>query len=153
RPRLVVAGGATSDEEYPRSLADLAESTGVADDVALVGPQGRHELAELMRTATIVLVPSHSETYGLVALEAAASGVPVVAARTGGLAESVVDGVTGVLLPGWDPGTWSDAGTALLADPERLTSLGVGGRAHALTRRWSDVAGAMIGCYRTLLPG
>lgn len=151
RPRLVVAGGATSDEEYPRSLARLAESVGVADDVVLVGPQGRHELAELMRTATLVLVPSHSETYGLVALEAAASGVPVVAARTGGLAEAVVDGVTGVLLPGWEPDLWADAVTALLADPARAVALGAAGRQHALTRRWCDVADATVDTYRELL--
>jgi len=151
RPRLVVAGGATSDATYPRSLAALAERLGIADDVALVGPQDRHALAALMRAATLVLVPSHSETYGLVALEAAASGVPVVASRTGGLAESVVDGVTGVLLPGWDPGTWSDAVTALLADPGRLATLGAAGREHALTRRWSEVAEMTNKHYRTLL--
>lgn len=151
RPRLLVAGGATSDEDYPRSLAALAERRGVADDVTLLGPQGRHELAELMRAATLVLVPSHSETYGLVALEAAASGVPVVAARTGGLAESVLDGVTGVLLPGWDPGVWSDAVTALLADPERLAALSRTGREHALRWRWRDVAAATVDCYRALL--
>lgn len=151
RPRLVVAGGATSDEEYPRSLARLAESRGVADDVALVGPQGRHELAELMRAATLVLVPSHSETYGLVALEAAASGVPVVAALTGGLAESVIDGVTGVLLPGWDPEQWADAVTELLGDPARVAALGAAGREHALTRRWGDVAESTVETYRALL--
>ncbi|GAB2615611.1 glycosyltransferase [Pseudactinotalea suaedae] len=148
RPRLVVAGGATSDEAYPRSLAALAERLGVADDVALVGPQDRRALAALMRASALVLVPSHSETYGLVALEAAASGVPVVAARTGGLAESVVDGVTGVLLPGWNPSTWSEAVAALLADPERAAALGAAGRAHALERRWEDVAEATIALYR-----
>jgi D-inositol-3-phosphate glycosyltransferase len=151
RPRLVVAGGATKDEEYPRSLAALAESSGVAGDVALVGPLGRHQLAERMRAATLVLVPSHSETYGLVALEAAASGVPVVAARTGGLAESVVDGVTGVLLPGWDADLWADAVTALLADPARVRALGAAGRQHALTRRWRDVAETTVTTYRALL--
>ncbi|WP_420110849.1 glycosyltransferase [Pseudactinotalea sp.] len=151
RPRLFVAGGATNDEDYPRSLAALAHQLGVADDVTLLGPQARPDLADLMRAATLVLVPSHSETYGLVALEAAASGVPVVAARTGGLAESVVDGVTGVLLPGWDPGTWSDAVTALLADPDRLALLGRAGREHALARRWCDVAAASVEHYRALL--
>ncbi len=150
RPRLVVAGGATNDEEYPRSLVRLAEDLGVRDDVVLVGPQGRSELATLMRRATLVLVPSHSETYGLVALEAAASGVPVMAARAGGLEESVIDGVTGVLLPDWEPRTWSDAVGRLLADDAARTRLGRGGRAHALTRRWADTASATVATYRSL---
>lgn len=147
RPRLVVAGGATNDDAYVRELAALARELGVGDDVALVGPQTRTALAATMRAATIVVVPSHSETYGLVALEAAASGVPVLAARTGGLAESVLDGVTGVLLPDWEPATWVAACSALLADPARRDRLGAAGRAHALTRRWDAVADATIACY------
>lgn len=152
RPRLVVVGGATNDESYPRELAALADVLGVADDVAFVGPQGRDELAALMRSAWAVLVPSHSETYGLVALEAAASGVPVVAARTGGLEESVIDGTTGVLLPDWEPATWADAVAHLLADPDRLARLGRAGRHHARARRWRDVADLTLARYSTLLP-
>lgn len=151
RPRLLVVGGATNDESYPRGLAALAERLGVTEDVTFVGPQGRGELAALMRSAWAVLVPSHSETYGLVALEAAASGVPVVAARTGGLEESVIDGTTGLLLPDWDAGTWAAAVADLLDRPEEIARLGRAGRAHALTRRWSDVAAATLACYRRLL--
>ncbi|GAB2973257.1 glycosyltransferase [Actinotalea caeni] len=151
RPRLVVAGGATSDESYPRELAALAADLGVACDVTFLGPQGREQLAALMRSATLVLVPSHSETYGLVALEAAASGVPVVATRAGGLEESVVDDVTGLLLPDWETATWVDAVAGLLADPDLVARLGEGGRAHALRHRWADVAEATLACYRELL--
>lgn len=151
RPRLVVAGGATNDAEYLRELAALARELGVGDEVELVGPQTRDALAARMRAASIVLVPSHSETYGLVALEAAASGVPVLAARTGGLAESVLDEVTGVLLPDWEPATWVAACSALLADGARRQRLGAAGRAHALTRGWGAVADATIGCYRDTL--
>src|SRR5690606_4777532 len=169
RPRLVVAGGATSDESYPRELAALAADLGVACDVTFLGPQGREQLAALMRSATLVLVPSHSETYGLVALEAAASGVPVVATRAGGLEESVVDDVTGLLLPDWETATWVDAVAGLLADPDLVARLGEGGRApglrhrsadgggaaaarrrraHALRPRRADVAEATVACYR-----
>lgn len=151
RPQLLVAGGATNDESYPRGLARLATELGVGDDVTFLGPQDRGELAELMRAATIVLVPSHSETYGLVSLEAAASGVPVVAARTGGLEESVVDGVTGLLLPDWEPETWVRAVSELLADPAEVSRLGTAGRAHALTHRWADVAAATVASYRSVL--
>jgi len=151
RPQLLVVGGATNDESYPRELAALALDLGVADDVAFLGPQGRDELAALMRTVWAVLVPSHSETYGLVALEAAASGVPVIAVRTGGLEESVIDGATGLLLPDWDPETWAAALADLLADPDRIARLGTAGRRHARERRWSDVAAATTDRYRSIL--
>ncbi len=75
-------------------MADL----GLTDDVTFVGPQPRPELARLMRSARVVLVPSHSETFGLVALEAAASGTPVIAAAAGGLREAVAHGETGQLM-------------------------------------------------------
>ena len=68
-----------------------------------------------------MLVPSHSETYGLIALEAAASGVPVVAAASGGLRESVVDGVTGIVLTSREPQAWARAMTQVLADAVRRT--------------------------------
>lgn len=149
--RLLVAGGATSDQDYVDSLEALARDLGVATRVRFLGPQSRDALAALMRAATIVLVPSHSETYGLVALEAAASGVPVVAARAGGLAEAVADGVTGLLLPDWEVPTWADAVGALIAEPQRRRLLGEAGRAHALSRRWSDVAAQTIRTYLTVL--
>ncbi|MFV0254495.1 MAG: glycosyltransferase [Beutenbergiaceae bacterium] len=150
-PRLQVAGGATSDRAYVRGLRRLATDLHVADRVDFLGPQDRQQLATVMRQATLVLVPSHSETYGLVSLEAAASGVPVVAAASGGLAESVIDGVTGVLLPDWRPSTWVAAVADLLADAPRRHRLGAAGRAHALTRRWSDVAAATVEIYRNQL--
>ncbi|MFV0425837.1 MAG: glycosyltransferase [Beutenbergiaceae bacterium] len=147
-PQLQIAGGATNDVAYVNGLHALAAQLQVADRVQFLGPQDREQLAALMRRSAIVLVPSHSETYGLVSLEAAASGVPVVAAASGGLAESVIDGVTGVLLPDWRPQTWIPAVQALLDDPERRQQLGAAGRNHALSRRWDDVADATIGIYR-----
>lgn len=151
RPVLRVAGGATADGAFVDSLAELAETLGVADDVELLGPLSRCDLADLMRSATMVLVPSHSETYGLVALEASASGVPVVASVAGGLVEAVLDGVTGVLVPTRDPADWASTIGRLLADPRERDRLGASGRVHALQRRWDRVGSAVVCCYEAVL--
>src|SRR5699024_5810858 len=108
RPLLLVSGAPTGGfDGYAEELQGLAERRGVAQDVVFAGPLGRVGLAEAMRGALAVLVPSHSETYGLVALEAAASGRPVIASRTGGLSDAVLDGTTGILLPDRDPELWA----------------------------------------------
>ncbi|WP_234417429.1 MULTISPECIES: glycosyltransferase [Miniimonas] len=151
RPVLRVAGGATSDSAFVASLADLARDLGVERDVDLMGPLGRTQLADLMRRATLVLVPSHSETYGLVALEASASGVPVVAGEAGGLVEAVLDGVTGVLVPTRDPQDWAGAIGGLLGDPAQRARLGAAGRTVALRRTWATVAGATGRVYADVL--
>src|SRR5699024_11489686 len=99
---LVVAVGATTPQDpYVDKLAKLAVDHAVA--ATFTGPQSRTEVAATLREARVLLVPSFSETYGLVALEAAASGTPVIASDTGGLREAVVDGKTGVLMGTRDP--------------------------------------------------
>jgi D-inositol-3-phosphate glycosyltransferase len=96
-------------------------------------------------------VPSHSETYGLIALEAAASGVPVIAAASGGLRESVVDGVTGIVLTLRDPQTWARALTQVLADAGLRDRLSRASRSHALDHPWSRSADDLVGVYCGLL--
>lgn len=152
RPLLRIAGGATADASFGPGLLALAAELGLDGDVELLGPQSRTDLAALMRASTLVMVPSHSETYGLVALEAAASGVPVVAGATGGLVEAVRDGVTGVLVPGRDPRDWAAAVGGLLSDPERRALLGVTGREHAVGRTWDAVGEVVARTYRSMLP-
>ncbi|WP_098470169.1 glycosyltransferase [Serinibacter salmoneus] len=151
RPILQVAGGATHGTEYVDSLQALAAQLGVVEDVALLGPQSREELARLMREASIVLVPSHSETYGLVALEAAASGVPVVAGAVGGLREAVRDGVTGLLLPDREPRTWAEALARVLDSEDLRARMSQASRAHARERGWDTTAGGMLAAYCALL--
>ncbi len=150
RPALVVAGGPTADETYPEQLRALAQEQGV--DARFVGPQPRPALAALIRGARALLVPSHSETYGLVALEAAASGVPVIAAAVGGLREAVVDGVTGVLLDTRDPQDWAATVSELLAAPARAARVGEAAREHALHHTWARTAERVVDAYRTQLP-
>src|SRR5690606_19237486 len=151
RPPLVVVGGPTArDGGYLEELRALAAAHGVA--AGFPGPQSRPRLAQTMRRARLLLVPSHSETYGLVALEAAASGVPVVAAASGGLAEAVVDGVTGVLRHDRDPRTWARGGGDLLRDRARAAAVGEGGRRHAVAHTWQRTARRLVGAYRAVLP-
>ncbi|RUQ98047.1 glycosyltransferase [Labedella endophytica] len=151
RPTLVVAGEASADfDGYVDELRALAADSGVTDDVRFIGPQSRADLAALLRESRLVLVPSHSETYGLVALEASASGVPVVASASGGLTEAVLDGRTGLVLASRDPRDWGAAIAALLRDGERLADLGRAGRAHAESLSWDHSAAALVRCYRAL---
>lgn len=151
RPMLRVAGGASADPGYVDTLAALGRELGVAQDVELLGARNRCDLAHLMREASLVLVPSHSETYGLVALEASASGVPVVAGLAGGLVEAVLDGVTGVLISSREPAAWAAAIARLLEDPGERARLGAAGRAHALRRDWGRVGEATLAQYQRIL--
>jgi D-inositol-3-phosphate glycosyltransferase len=151
RPELVIAGDASDDfAGYIDELTDLAASLGIAGGVRFVGPQSRSRLAALMCESRLVLVPSHSETYGLVALEASASGVPVVAAAAGGLCEAVLDGETGVLLHSREPAAWAEAITTVLTDTGLSARLGQNGRARAEYLTWTRSAEALLAAYRTL---
>ncbi|MDN4638844.1 glycosyltransferase [Agreia sp. PsM10] len=152
RPELVISGDASADfDGYIDELSRLARSRGVAESVHFIGPQSRQALAELLRGARVVLIPSHSETYGLVALEAAASRVPVVAAASGGLREAVVDGVTGIVLDSRDPAVWADAIVRLLSDGEQADELSSRARERAETLSWARSADALLGVYTGLV--
>jgi D-inositol-3-phosphate glycosyltransferase len=152
RPELVIAGEQSVDyEAYPDELRRLAASLGIGDHVRFVGPQSRVDLAALLRAAAVVVVPSHSETYGLVALEGSASGTPVIAAAAGGLREAVVDGVTGLVIGSRDPGVWADAIGRVLGDPELATSLSTTARVRAVGLSWAHSADALVAVYRALV--
>ncbi|KQR22297.1 hypothetical protein ASF79_08515 [Agreia sp. Leaf335] len=151
RPDLVVSGDASADfDGYVDELSRLAELRGIADAVHFIGPQSREALAELLRQARVVLIPSHSETYGLVALEAAASRVPVVAAASGGLREAVIDGVTGIVLDSRDPAAWAQAIARLLSDDHEAAALSRRAREHAEELSWSRSAEALLSVYTGL---
>lgn len=152
RPGLVVAGGPTTGHEaYAAELQTLGDRMGLS--VRFVGPQSRPKLAKLLRGARMLLVPSHSETFGLVALEAAASGIPVVAMRSGGLVEAVEHGATGLLVDSRDPVAWTDAVGRLLADDAVAHQLGTAGRERALTFTWRRSAVETADVYERLIAG
>ncbi len=156
RERLVVAvvgGPSGSGLERPDELAGLARSLGVLDVpgvrdvVRFAPPVPKEQLALWFRAADLVAVPSHSESFGLVALEAQACGTPVVAAAVGGLRTAVDDGASGVLVQGHDPGVWAATLGALLTDAPRRERLSVGARAHAERFSWERTADAVLAAY------
>lgn len=152
RPELVIAGGPTTGHDaYPADLRAHAAALGLTDGIRFLGPQSREGLAALLRGARMLVVPSHSETYGLVALEAAASGTPVVATASGGLIEAVENGVTGLLVDSRDPAAWTDAVSRVLEDDALAARLGAAGRARAERFTWDRTAEATADVYTRLL--
>lgn len=151
-PLLVVAGEATpGDEGFAERLHALAGELGVAADVRFVGALRRDALAGLFAAADLTIVPSFSETFGLVALESAASGTPVLAYRGGGLSESVAEGTSGLLLETREPRHWATEMARLIDDDERRTALGVTARAHAERFTWGAAATSLLGVYAGIL--
>ncbi len=148
RRRLVVAvlGGASGRGlAAPGSLAALADELGIADVVRFAPPVDRDELVRWFRAADVVAVPSYNESFGLVAVEALASGGVVVAAARGGLPTAVGD--AGVLLDSHDPEIWADAIAGLLADPERARGLREAAVAHAAAFGWPRTTDRLLEVY------
>lgn len=146
-PTLLVLGGPSGTATSVRELQALSYAEGVADRLVVRPPVPAAELAAHVRAADIVAVPSRSESFGLVAAEAQATGTPVVAAAVGGLATVVTDGATGVLVPGHDPARWADALDAVLGDPVRAAELRAAGLVAAERFSWDRVAKEMLGVY------
>ena len=148
RPDLIISGAPTGGfEGYDAHLRDHANQLGLTGHVHFAGPMSRFELAHAMRSADAVIIPSHSETYGLVALEAAACGTPVLAARVGGLVDAVKDGVTGFLIEGREPGAWARRLTELLTDPVLRRSLGRAAHRFAGAYTWNRMASTWLEVY------
>ena len=146
---LVICGGPSgSGLERPTALIELAESLGVAGSVRFLPPKTGPALADLYRASDLVAVPSHNESFGLVALEAQACGTPVVAAAVGGLVTAVQDGVSGVLVDGHDPHDWAHVLAKLLHSPNRRLQLSVGAVRHANNFSWDRTAGGLLRVYR-----
>jgi D-inositol-3-phosphate glycosyltransferase len=144
---VIVGGPSGSEVGAPGRLTGLAASLGISGSVRFEAPCPQSELADWYRAADVVLVPSHSESFGLVALEAQACGTPVVAAAVGGLRTAVRDSVSGVLVDGHDPEVWAGVLADLLASPARLLSLARGAREHAAAFNWPATAERLVGVY------
>jgi D-inositol-3-phosphate glycosyltransferase len=152
RPDLVLAGAASIDfADYTAHLHRLIAELGLDGYVHFVGSQSRAELARLLQAATVCLVPSHSETFGLIALEAAAAGTPVIAAAAGGLREAVVHGESGQLMDSRHPEDWAVAMMKLLTQPRLLARMGVVARVHARRFTWEAMASNLTRLYGELL--
>ena len=130
RYRLVIVGGPSGPhgEKSLQGLHDAADARGVRDLVHFVDPQPHELLSSYYRAADVCVVPSRSESFGLVALEAAACGTPVVASAVGGLTTLVDHGHTGFLVDEANPGAYADAVRSVFDEPlaaERLSTASV----------------------------
>jgi D-inositol-3-phosphate glycosyltransferase len=149
RAVLVVVGGASGPEgrhEVGR-IRRLVAELGLTGRVRFAAPQPHHLLSTYYRAADVVVVPSRSESFGLVALEAAACGTPVVAAAVGGLRTLVVDGVTGFLVDGRDPRDHAERIARILDDPLLATAMGRAAATGACEYTWSTAAARLRRLY------
>ena len=144
---LVVGGPSGSGLAEPRALQALARELGVTDSVTFLPPRTGSALAQIYRAADVVAVPSHSESFGLVALEAQACGTPVVAAAVGGLPVAVAEGRSGLLVGDHSAASWANALGSVVLDPDRRRALGAGALAHASGFSWDLTADALLATY------
>jgi glycosyltransferase involved in cell wall biosynthesis len=152
---LVVAGGPPGgqieQDDEGRRLLDLARARGVADRVDLRGSLDRRQVAELLRSADVVVCCPWYEPFGIVPVEAMASGVPVVGSAVGGLLDTVVHGTTGLLVPPHRPDLVAAGVRELLEQPVRRRRMGaVAARRAELLYRWSTVAARTLDVYQRL---
>ncbi|MEU3713356.1 D-inositol-3-phosphate glycosyltransferase [Streptomyces catenulae] len=154
RSRLVVpvvGGPSGSGLAKPEELQKLAALLGIADVVRFRPPVGQQQLADWYRAASVLVMPSYSESFGLVAIEAQACGTPVIAAEVGGLPVAVRDGVTGHLVPGHDPADYAHALDRFVADPALPARMGAAAARHAQSFGWDTAAAATGDVYAAAL--
>jgi glycosyltransferase involved in cell wall biosynthesis len=152
---LVIVGGADAagldhDEEAVQ-LRRLADDLGVGDRLQFRGRLAQREVAAVMRSADAVVCTPWYEPFGIVPVEAMACGVPVIGSAVGGLLDTVVDGVTGILVPPRRPDRLAAAIAGLLDDPVARRRMGVAGARRANGYRWPRVAGAVLEVYRRVI--
>jgi D-inositol-3-phosphate glycosyltransferase len=149
---LLVVGGASGldGSTEVEKVHALIEELGLVDNVQHVDPQPHHLLSTYYRAADVVVVPSRSESFGLVALEAAACGTPVVAAAVGGLRTLVEHGRTGLLVDSRDPGEFATAIESILDDESVAGWFSTTAAERALDYRWSTTAARLRRLYADL---
>ena len=143
----VVGGPSGTGRQDPDRLTELAGRLGLTSQVRLEPPCPQPELARWYQAATLVMVPSYSESFGLVAMEAQACGTPVVAASVGGLRTAVRDGYSGVLVDSRDPVWYARAVRDLISSPATLARLRHGAREHASRFSWSATVDSLLPLY------
>jgi D-inositol-3-phosphate glycosyltransferase len=144
---LIIGGVSGSGTGELDRLRNLAKWLGISDVVTFLPPVTRSELPDWYRASDLVCVPSYSESFGLVALEAQACGTPVVATAVGGLRAAVSDGFSGSLVDGHDPKAWGAVLLRLIAQPERRLILSMGAVQHASHFGWDRTSRALLDLY------
>ncbi len=148
---LVPVIGGHSGASAEGSARRLAEELGVAEVLLPSPPVPQERLADWYRAADVLVVPSRSESFGLVAVEAQACGTPVLAAAVGGLPTAVRDGVTGMLVRGHDPVEYARRLRGLAGRPEAVAAMGEAAVRHARRMSWRASAGRTVEVYRGAL--
>ena len=153
---LSVIGGDpwASEEELTREmerLQQLCSSLGIADMTVFLGKRDQDTLQYYYSAADVVVVPSHYESFGLVALEAMASGTPVVASETGGLAYLVKDGETGYHVPAGNPQALADRLMQILDNDELLARMGAQAAEYAKEFSWAIIVDQILEMYASVL--
>jgi D-inositol-3-phosphate glycosyltransferase len=144
---VVIIGGTSGYINELEKLKSLAKFLKIEDITHFADPVSRTELPDWYRATDLVCVPSYSESFGLVALEAQACGTPVVATAIGGLRTAVSDGISGSLVDGHDPKAWSAVISRLIAEPARRLLLSMGAIEHASHFGWEMTARKTLDVY------
>ena len=150
-PHLLVVGGDDQSGDAIRELRGLAAALGIAERVTFAGSVPHDELPMYYRLADVCVVPSFYESFGLVAVEALASGTPVVASRVGGLTTTIRDGVTGYLVPWRCPEPFAERIDLLLANGHLRRSMGAAARTSVETLGWDRVGEGVQALYQDAL--
>lgn len=150
--RLVLVGAPSGDDgvREMEHLQRMVKNLDLDDLVTFAEPVPHRQLADVYRAANLVLVPSRSESFGLVAAEAQASGVPVIAASVGGLRTVVGEGSGGILVDGWVPARWSETALEVLTDPVLGSELEVAGPRWAERFSWESAVAQLGTIYGAL---
>ena len=147
----IVGGASGANTEEVDRLKELTTWLAIDDVVRFSPPIPREDLPQWYRAADLVVVPSYSESFGLVALEAQACGTPVIATAVGGLRTAVADGISGVLVDGHDPKAWSSVISRLLQEPQRRVLLSMGAIEHASHFGWDVTARGTLDIYDVVI--
>ena len=143
RDAQLVLIGSSSGPDGPteeRRIRQMVEELGLKNRVLFVEPQSHEKLVDWYRAADVVLMPSRSESFGLVALEAAASGVPVVASKVGGLQTIIEDGLSGYLIDDRDPCSYADHVSKIISDTEKAKEMSIQAVNKSKSFTWSVTA-------------
>jgi D-inositol-3-phosphate glycosyltransferase len=158
--KLIFIGGNFEEGPFGRlpsaelqSVMDHAAALGVADAIFFRGAEPQEKLPAYYSAATVCAVPSRYESFGLVAVEAMACGVPVVASRAGGLKFTIEEEISGLLVPPSDPSALADALERVIVDRDLHASLRVGARQAAVRFSWQSIGPAMLNLYERLADG
>jgi len=147
----IIGGASGANQSEVERLKELVSWLHIDDVVRFAPPAPREDLPNWYRASDLVCVPSYSESFGLVALEAQACGTPVVATAVGGLRTAVADGISGVLVDGHDPRAWSSVLARLLQEPQRRVLLSMGAVEHASHFGWDATSRGTLDIYDRVL--